>query len=125
MRINEYNSLEEFIYEYESGRSIPSDHLERRKYMGIEFKYNGVYYRMCREPEPKDEKEIVILPDGRNGKYDVMILHCERTGYPLSESFELIGWYADLEDVLNNCVLQGKKFREVIMDDGTEILGQD
>ena len=50
MRINEYSSLEDFIYEYESGKSIPSDNLDKPKYMGIEFKYNDIYYRMCREP---------------------------------------------------------------------------
>ena len=35
MRMNEYTNLEEFIYEYESGRSIPSDNLDRQKFMGI------------------------------------------------------------------------------------------
>lgn len=123
MRINEYNNLQEFIYEYESGRSLPSDNIDRQKFMGIEFKFNGVYYRMCREP--MDESNVVMLPNGKIGQYDVMILHCENTGYPLSESFELIGWYADLSDVLENCIIQGHKFRDVIMDDNTEILGKD
>ena len=123
MRINEYNDLQEFIYEYESGRSIPADKLDRQKFMGIEFKYNDVCYRMCREP--RDDKDTVVLSGGRIGQYDVMILHCEKTGYPLSESFELIGWYADLNDVLNNCIIQERKFRDVIMDDQTEILGKD
>ena len=123
MRINEYSCLEDFIYEYESGKSIPSDNLERPKYMGIEFKYKDTYYRMCREP--MDENNKVILDDGRVGRYDVMITHCEQTGYPLAESFELIGWYADLNDVLENCILQNKKFKDVIMGDMTEILGQD
>ena len=50
MRVNEYKELKDFIYEYESGRSIPADNLDRQKFMGIEFKYNDVYYRMCREP---------------------------------------------------------------------------
>ena len=123
MRLNEFNSLDEFIYEYESGRSIPADNLDKRKYMGIEFKYNGVYYRMCREPI--DEKEVILLEDGRIGRYDVMIMHCEKTGYPLAESFELIGWYADVYDVLDNCIIQNKKFKDIIMDDSTEILGKD
>ena len=123
MRINEYNNLQEFIYEYESGRSLPSDNLDRQKFMGIEFKFNGVYYRMCREP--MDESNVVMLPNGEIGQYDVMILHCENTGYPLSESFELIGWYADLSDVLDNCIIQGHRFRDIIMDDNTEILGKD
>lgn len=123
MRVNEYNNLDEFIYEYDSGRSIPSDNLDRQKFMGIEFKYNDIYYRMCREPQ--DDNDVVILNDGRPGVYDVMILHCENTGYPMSERNELIGWYADLDDVLDSCVIQGRKFRDIIMADETEILGKD
>lgn len=124
MRINEYNNLEEFIYEYEKGRAPSTEHSKRR-YMGIEFKYNGEYYRMCREPVKEDDEDAVWLDDGRLGRYDVMLMHCENTGYPLAESYDLIGWYADIYDVLENCIIQGKKFKEVIMDDSTEILGQD
>ena len=123
MRVNEFIELKDFIYEYESGRSIPADNLDRQKFMGIEFKYNDVYYRMCREP--LDENEKVIFSDGRTGQYDVILLHCEKTGYPQSESYELIGWYADLDDVLENCMIQGRKFKDVIMDEQTEILGKD
>ena len=123
MRVNEYKELKYLIYEYESGRSIPADNLDRQKFMGIEFKYNDVYYRMCREP--LDENEKVIFSDGRTGQYDVILLHCEKTGYPQSESYELIGWYADLDDVLENCMIQGRKFKDVIMDEQTEILGKD
>ena len=47
--------------------------------MGIEFRYKDVYYRMCREPQ--DEKNVIILPDGRIGQYDVVIDHCEITVY--------------------------------------------
>lgn len=50
MRINEYSCLEDFIYEYESGKSIPSDNLDKPKYMGIEFKYNDTYYRTWKSP---------------------------------------------------------------------------
>ena len=48
MRVNEYNSLDEFIYEYDSGHR-PSTETQGRKFMGIEFLYRGVYYRMCFE----------------------------------------------------------------------------
>ena len=33
MRINEYNCLDEFIYEYDSGRR-PSTEIQPRKFMG-------------------------------------------------------------------------------------------
>ena len=53
--------MEDFIYEYESGQSIPVDNLDRQKFMGIEFKYNNVYYRMCREP--LDEQTDILGKD--------------------------------------------------------------
>ena len=80
MRVNEYKELKDFIYEYESGRSIPTDNLDRQKFMGIEFKYNDVYYRMCREP--LDENEKVTLSDGRTGQYDVIFYIVKRQDTP-------------------------------------------
>lgn len=118
MRINEYNNLDEFIYEYDSDRDVCNG-----KFIGIEFLYNGIYYRMCREPLWGCEE--IILSDGRKGRYDVMVLHCTTVGYPKSDEEELIGWYADIYDVLDNCMIQGRPFREVIMADETEILSKD
>ena len=80
---------------------------------------------MCREPLPEKEEDNIILLNGEVARYDVLILNCERSGYPKSDSEELIGWYQDLEDVLNNCLIDNKKFKDVIMDDSTEILGKD
>ena len=39
--------------------------------------------------------------------------------------YELVGWYADLDDVLKNCKIEGRPFSDVIMDDETEIIGKD
>ena len=123
MRINEYNDLSEFIDEYATGKSFSwqnKDHKER--YMGIEFSYNDVYYRMCREPGK--DSEMPILPDGRMGRYDVMICHWAMSQYK-DDDFVLIGWYSDLNDVLENCIIDGKKFKDVIMDDSTKIEAKD
>lgn len=115
MRTNEYNSLDEFIYEYDSGRRSSSE-TQRRKFMGIEFLYNGVCYRMCREPSEDDDA---------NGIYYVYIMHCEKQGYPIAERFEVIGRYETFQDLLNNFLIDGIPFKAVIMDDNTEILSQD
>ena len=123
MRINEYNDLSEFIDEYATGKSFSwqnKDHKER--YMGIEFSYNDVYYRMCREPGK--DSEMPILPDGRISRYDVMICHWAMSQYK-DDDFVLIGWYSDLNDVLENCIIDGKKFKDVIMDDSTKIEAKD
>lgn len=74
MRINEYDNLDEFIDEYYKGAEMPWQSVDgKRRYMGIEFSYKGVYYRMCREPGK--DKEMPKLKDGRIGRYDVMICH--------------------------------------------------
>ncbi len=41
------------------------------------------------------------------------------------DDFIWIGWYADLNDVLENCIIDGRKFKDVIMDDSTIIEGKD
>lgn len=123
MRINEYNSLDEFIDEYYKGVEMPWQSSDgKRRYMGIEFSYKGVYYRMCREHDEDDE--MPKLPDGRIGRYDVMICHWAMLEFK-DDDFILIGWYSDLNDVLENCIIDGRKFKDVIMDDSTKIEGKD
>ena len=103
MRINEYNNLDEFIDEYATGKSFSWQNPDyKERFMGIEFSYKGVYYRMCREPGEDDE-----MPKLKD------------------DDFILIGWYSDLNDVLENCIIDGRKFKDVIMDDSTKIEGKD
>ena len=113
MRINEYTGLEEFIYEYDSGRR-PSTETQPRKFMGIEFLYRGVYYRMCCEPAENE---------GEPRFYQVYVMHCEK--YPTAENFELIGRCEKFDELLNDFQIDGAPFKEVIMNDDTKILGKD
>lgn len=115
MRINKYNSLDEFIYEYDSSRR-PSTETQPRKFMGIEFLYRGVYYRMCYESAENE---------GEPRFYYVYVMHCESQGYPTADRFEVIGCYEKLHDLLENFLIGGVPFKEVIMDDNTKILSQD
>ena len=115
MKINEYKSLDEFIYEYDSGRR-PSTKTQPRKFMGIEFLYGGVYYRMCCEPAENE---------GEPRFYYVYVMHCESRGYPPADRFEVIGRYEKFQDLLENFLIDGKLFKEVIMDNDTKILGKD
>lgn len=115
MRINEYNSLDEFIYEYDSGRR-PSTETQSRKFMGIEFLYRGVYYRMCYEPTEND---------GEPRFYYVYVMHCEKQGYPTADRFEVIARYEKFQDLLEKFLIGGVPFKNAIMDDNTEILSQD
>lgn len=124
MRINEYESLDDFIYEYSVGREFSWQNEEQReRFMGLEFEYGGVYYRLCREPF--EEGYTPILPNGKPGLYNVTIMHCKKYGYPSADEFESIGWYDSMDSLLNDCFINDKSFREVIMDDETQILGKD
>ena len=126
MRKNEYNSLQEFIEEYDG-----KEYKDHQSFMGIEFTYHSIYYRMCAEPLYFGDGhghmlpvDFPTLPDGRKGRYDVVIVHWK--GKWVGEcDYELVGWYADLDDVLKNCKIEGRPFAEVIMDDETEIIGKD
>ena len=117
MRKNEYHSLQEFVEEYDG-----KEYKDQQSFIGIEFTYNNVYYRMCREPFPPDA--FPILPDGRKGRYRVVIVHW-KDGWLSDFEYELIGWYATLDDLLNICMIQGRPFAEVIMDDATKIISKD
>ncbi len=117
MRKNEYNNLQEFCEEYDG-----NEYKSHQSFIGIEFTYNGKYYRMCREP--LSEEDFPVLPDGRKGRYHVVQVQWEN-GWFGECSYELIGWYADMDDLLHNCQIDKHTFETVIMDDNTEIIGKD
>ena len=110
MRINEYNSLKEFTDEYTGVWSPSSGH-----WLGLDFKYQDVEYRL--HTGAMYNSENTILPDGRIAKFGIYYLK--------NNEYELIGEYADMNDVLEKCMINGKKFKDVIMADSTEILGKD
>lgn len=73
---------------------------------------------MCREPG--EDSEMPILPDGRIERYYVMICHWAMPEYDAND-FIMIGWHLNLNDVLENCIIDGRKFKDVIINDSTRI----
>ncbi len=116
MRVNEYNSLEDFTYEYD-GKACGEGH-----YCGLEFSYKGSIYRL--HTGAMFEKEEPILEDGRKG---VFCLYKILRNYPGAndEDYVFLGWYADMSDLLKSKVIDNREFREVIMDDSAEMLAKD
>ena len=116
MRINEYKSLEEFTSEY-VGVWGPSD----QHWLGLDFSYHGTEYRL--HTGTMYSKTNTILPDGREALFGLYkrIEPIE----PAIYKYELLGEYADMHDLLESRVIEGRPFSEVIMDDSTELLGQD
>lgn len=115
MRINEYQSLEEFTSQY-TGEWSPSD----GHWFGLEFRYESYDYRLhtgiMYENDPKldsEGREILF------GLY-AMNLHASE-----GEQFVRLAFFASMDDLLCYTGIGSRPFREVIMDDSTQILGQD
>ena len=115
MRKNEFNSLEEFTSQY-IGVWGPSD----GHWFGLDFSYNGTEYRF--NTGSIYEKQETILP---NGKEALFGLYRKDSNPKAKRKYIVLEEFADMEDALNSTCIEGIAFRNVIMDDNTEILGQD
>ncbi len=114
MRINEYSSLEEFTNEYIGVWSPSESH-----WFGLDFKYNGGVYRL--HTGSMYQSDNTVLSDGRTAVFGIYRLNTEKSG----DEYTLLGEYADMNDLLDSAAICGRKFKDVIMDDSTEILGKD
>lgn len=115
MRKNEYESLEQFISQY-TGEWNPSE----GHWFGLDFLYSGTIYRFNTGSMYEDN---AVLPDGR----EVLFTIYQKTDLPAKKqhAYKLLGEYAEMEDVLESLVIDNRPFKEVIMDDNTELIGQD
>ncbi|MBE5779393.1 MAG: hypothetical protein E7331_08705 [Clostridiales bacterium] len=115
MRINEYQSLEEFTSQY-TGEWSPSD----GHWFGLEFRYEAHDYRLHtgimheNDPERDSEGREILF-----GLY-AMNLHASE-----GEQFVRLASFASMDELLCFTGIGSRPFREVIMDDSTQILGQD
>ncbi len=113
MKKNEYNAIEEFISEYQGVRDPVNN-----KWLGLEFKYDNRYFRLSTDSphELKGCDKVFCL-------YKFLV-----TGpcYFLdNDGCELLGEFENIESLLDSLVIDEIKFREIIMDDNTEILAKD
>ena len=115
MRKNEYESLEQFTSQYVGEWNPSGGH-----WFGLDFVYRGKEYRF-HTGNMYDESEL--LPDGK----EVMFSLYRKKEFvnPDKREYELLGAYSDMIEVLESTVIQGRPFKEVIMDDDTELVGQD
>ena len=116
MRINEYNNLDEFISEY-IGVWNPSD----GHWFGLDFSYNGETYRL--HTGSMYSEETNELPDGRETMFG-LYLHKQK---PAGNKYEyaILGKFAVMNYRRYSTCICGRRFKDVIMDDSTEILGKD
>ena len=115
MRKNEYESLEQFTSQYVGEWNPSGGH-----WFGLDFVYGGKEYRFhtgCMYDES------VLLPNGKEVLFSIYrrkeFIDADKREY------ELLGAYSDMREVLESTVIQGRPFKEVIMNDDTELVGQD
>lgn len=115
MRKNQYHSLEEFTSQY-IGIWGPSD----GHWFGLDFLYNSTEYRF--NTGSMYEKEDTILPNGKEAMFG---LYRKNNNPKAKRRYILLEEFSDMETVLNSTCIDGIVFRKIIMDDDTEIVGQD
>ena len=119
MRKNEYTSLAEFRSQY-VGVWAPSE----GHWFGLDFRYKGTEYRL-HTGTMYGIKEIVD-PNGIARQFGLY----KKTDkpdpkYPDINLYELLDEKESIDLLLKSCAIDGKPFSEIIMDDDTELLGQD
>ena len=116
MRKNEFTSLEQFASQY-TGEWSPSD----GHWYGLDFIWHGKEYRF--QTGSMYNEENTVLPDGREAMFGLYRKkdHAANT----EQEYELLGEYADIKSVMQSTVIEVIPFAKIIMDDSTELTGQD
>ena len=116
MRKNDFASLDQFTSQY-VGEWNPSE----GHWLGLDFIWQNNEYRF--QTGSMYNPENTILPDGRAAIFG---LYKKMNSEDDSErDYELLGEYANMQEVLQSCVIGGIPFADVIVDEETELIGQD
>lgn len=113
MRKNEFKSLEDFTSQY-TGEWNPSG----GHWFGLDFKYNGNEYRLNTGNMYKEE------PDIASDNRPVMFCLYKKNDEDFDE-YELLNQFSSMQALLDSNVIANIPFRDIIMADETELLGQD
>lgn len=111
MRKNKYTTLKDFTSQY-TGNWNPSD----GNWYGLDFYYRGNEYRFHTGTMYANENEV--LEDGREVLFGLYLKN-DNNKYTLLEQF------ATMNEVLESNAIQNTPFKIVILDNETELLGQD
>ncbi len=115
MRKNDYTSIEEFTSQY-TGIWAPSE----GHWYGLDFIYEGQEYRFNTGAMYADVN--TILPDGREAVFG---LYKKASSPKALHKYALLAEFATMEEALNSTCIGGVMFRKIIIDDNTELVGQD
>lgn len=123
-----FNNIDEFIDGFTKTNPY-AETLYDGIIWGMEFAYNGHFYRLTRDRSADDAtfkriRERFNKPDGCY--IEVYRLPCEDHGgrYELTPDIYL-GLYDDVNDLLDHCFIDGKTLREIIPSEDTRICSID
>lgn len=120
-----YDDINDFIREYSCDKN---DEFETNQ--GIDFTYNGKIYHLCRYPmedeELKRKFSKITGKDLFKCEYEVAIIDSTLPQGKLSfGEVHYIGWYSDIYDLLENCEIEGKKFKDLLLNHEIVVTGKD
>ena len=107
---NEYTSCDQFLSQY-IGEWSPSE----GHWLGLDFCWKGQAYRF--QTDSMYNAENTILSDGREARFGVY--------KKIGNMYELIGEYATPREALEQCRIGDALLGDIIIDESTELLGQD
>jgi len=113
MRKNEYTSINEFVSQY-VGEWNPSE----GHWLGLDFLYHGSEYRFHTGSMYETDSK---LPDGREIMFGIYRKNNSKKG----KEYEILGEFANMDEALECKVIEGTCFKDIIMADETELIGQD
>lgn len=115
MRKNEYTTVEQFKEQY-TGVWGPSDN----HWYGLDFIYKGKEYRF--NTGSMYNSTNTILPDGREALFG---LYEKRENSNKNNQYKLLEEFATIDDALSSHCINGIPFYSIIVDENTELVGQD
>lgn len=115
MKNDKYESIEEFKSQY-IGEWAPSD----GHWYGLDFIFHGVEYRL--NTGSMYNEQDTTLPNGYKAVFGIYKKSIERGS---GQEYVLLEEFATIDDVLKSTCIEGIPFSEVIMNEETQLIGQD
>ena len=101
------------------GKNLPGEPPKPQE-LGLDFIFRGNEYRF--NTGSMYEEHNTLLPDGREAIFG---LYKKNQRKKDGKDYTLLEEFACMEDVLKSTCIEGIEFSKIIMDDDTELVGQD
>lgn len=119
-----YTDIQQFIREF-TGEI--NDEYEVN--WGMDFTFRGKEYHLCRYQMESSEKRVqfseMLARNLSKCKYEVALCRPRIYSFFSTSNMDIIGWYEDIYDMLENCIIDGMKLKDVLLSDEFIKTGKD